>query len=91
MTGDGGLVGFVYHHKRGLIARRGEQVTVAANGKREVQRLGDPAELAKLYKKEAWNTYPIVCRGPEIKLRVNGTFMCQITDPADRCFPAGVA
>jgi hypothetical protein len=80
MTGDASLVGFVYHHKRGLIAGRGEKVIVAADGKREIQQLGDPAELAKLYKKEAWNTYRIVCRGPEITLFISGTLMCQITD-----------
>jgi hypothetical protein len=80
MTGDGSLVGFVYHHQRGLIAGRGERVTITADGKREVERLGDPAELAKLYRKEAWNTYRIVCRGPEVTLFVNGKLMCQITD-----------
>ncbi len=47
MTGDGGLVGFVYHHKRGLIAARGEKVTITADGKKEVQKIGDAAELLK--------------------------------------------
>jgi len=80
MTGDGALVGFVYHHKRGLIAGRGEKAVFGADGKKEVQKIGDPAELLKQYKKEDWNTYRIVCRGPEITLYVNGTLMCQITD-----------
>ena len=34
----------------------------------------------KVYKKEAWNTYRIICRGPEITLYINGTLMCQFTD-----------
>lgn len=80
MSGDGGLVGFVYEHTRGLIAGRGERVTIGGDGKREVQKLGDAAELLKIYKPEAWNTYRIICRGPEIKLFVNGTLMCQFTD-----------
>ena len=80
MTGDGGLVGFVYHHKRGLIAARGESVTIDAAGKKQVEKLGDAAELLKEFRKEDWNTYRIVCRGPEITLEVNGTLMCRITD-----------
>lgn len=80
MTGDGGLVGYVYHHKRGLIAARGEKVTIAADGQRTAEKLGDPAELAKSFKKGDWNRYRIVCRGPEIALYVNGVLMCQITD-----------
>ncbi|MCF7733546.1 MAG: DUF1080 domain-containing protein [Akkermansiaceae bacterium] len=80
MTGDGSLVGFVYHHQRGLIAARGEQVTITADGKKEVQKVGDPAALLAHYKKEQWNQYRIVCKGPDITLYVNGVLMCQITD-----------
>ena len=82
MTANGGLVGFIYHHKRGMIAGRGQKVTIAADGKKEVQSIGDPAELLKVYKKEDWNTYRIVCRGPEITLYLNGVMMCQATDNA---------
>lgn len=80
MTGDGSLVGFVYHHKRGLIAERGEQVTIAADGNKQVRKSGDAAELLKNFKKEDWNQYRITCRGPEITLHVNGVLMCQIAD-----------
>ena len=80
MTGDGSLVGYVYHHKRGLIAARGEKVVIAADGNKEVGKIGDPAELLKNFKKEDWNHYKIVCRGPAISLEVNGVLMCQITD-----------
>ncbi|HOW73841.1 MAG TPA: DUF1080 domain-containing protein [Phycisphaerae bacterium] len=80
MTGDGGLVGYVYHHKRGLIAERGERVTITADGKKEVRKIGDAAELLKKFKKEDWNQYRIICRGSEITLYVNGVLMCQITD-----------
>lgn len=80
MTGDGGLVGFLYHHERGLIVGRGENVTFTAAGQREVQKIGDPQELLKAFKVEDWNTYRIVCRGPEIKLYINGVLMSQVTD-----------
>ena len=80
MTGDGKLVGFVYHHKRGLIAGRGEKVAIATDGKKDVQNIGKPEELLKRFKKGEWNTYRIVCRGPEIALYVNSVLMCQFTD-----------
>ena len=80
MSGDGELVGFVYEHTRGLIAGRGERVTMGDDGKREAAKFGDAAELLKTYKKEGWNTYRIICRGPEITLYINGTLMCQFTD-----------
>jgi hypothetical protein len=80
MTGDGKLVGFVYHHKRGLIAERGEKVTIAADGKKEVQKTGDPAALLKNFKQGDWNSYKIICKGPAITLYINGVLMCQITD-----------
>jgi HEAT repeat protein len=80
MTGDGKLIGFIYHHKRGLVAGRGEKVTITADGKREVAPLADDAELLKQYKKDDWNSYRIVCRGSEITVALNGTLMCQVTD-----------
>ncbi|MCL1919547.1 MAG: DUF1080 domain-containing protein, partial [Kiritimatiellaeota bacterium] len=83
MTGDGGLVGFVYHHKHGLIAGRGEDVTLDAEGKRVVTKLGDPAELLKAYKIEDWNHYRVVCRGPVIETYVNGVKMCRFTGGKD--------
>jgi HEAT repeat protein len=80
MTGDGELVGFVYHHSRGLIAGRGEKAVFAGDGQKTVERIGDPAELLKQFKPGDWNTYRVVCRGSEITLYVNGVLMCQVTD-----------
>jgi hypothetical protein len=80
MTGNGKLVGYVYHHKRGLIGARGTKVTIGADGKKEVQKIGDSAELLKNFKKEDWNRYRIICQGPDITLYVNGVLMCRITD-----------
>ncbi len=80
MTGDGSLIGYVYHHKRGLIAARGENVTIAADGTKEVRKIGDAAELLKNYKPGDWNHYTILCIGSNITLSINGVVMCQITD-----------
>ena len=80
MTGDGKLVGFVYHHKRGLIAGRGQRVLVAPDGTKTIEKISTPEELIKSYKPGDWNTYRIVCNGPEITLYVNSVMMCQFTD-----------
>ena len=80
MTGDGKLVGFVYHHARGLIAGRGEKAVFDANGKKTVEALGDPADLLKHFKPGDWNTYRVICHGSDITLYVNGVLMCQISD-----------
>ena len=80
MTGDGSLVGYLYHHKRGLIVERGEKVTFTPEGKREAEKLADPKELLKTFKVNDWNTYRIVCRGPEIAIYLNGTLLSHTTD-----------
>jgi HEAT repeat protein len=80
MSGDGALVGFVYHHSRGLVAGCGERAAFAADGKKSVETIGAPADLLKHYKLADWNTYRIVCRGPSIDLYINSILMCQITD-----------
>ena len=80
MTGDGALVGFVYHHSRGLIAGRGERVVIAADGAKTVEAIGDPAKLLEHFRPNDWNTYRVICRGPEITLMVNGALMSRITD-----------
>ena len=59
MTGNGGLVGFIYHHKGGLVVARGEKTLFAADGKKETEKLGDAAVLLKLYQKEDWNSLRI--------------------------------
>ena len=63
-----------------MIAARGEKVTITADGKKEVQKIGDSAELLKNFKKGDWNKYRVVCNGPDILLYVNDVLMCQITD-----------
>ena len=55
-------------------------VTIAADGKKSAERFADSAALQKLYKVEDWNTYRIVCKGPEITLYVNGEVTSRFAD-----------
>jgi len=90
MTGNGELIGFIYHHSRGLVAGRGEKVVFAADGTKTVERIGDAAELLKHFKQGDWNTYRIVCRGSDIALYLNGVLMCQVTDRSNQAAAKGI-
>lgn len=80
MTGDGELIGYVYHHKHKLVAERGEKVILSPEGTRTATRFADKESLLDHYKKEDWNHYRIVCEGQKITLFLNGILMCEITD-----------
>jgi hypothetical protein len=41
---------------------------------------GRGAELLKHVKKNDWNSYRVIARGPDITLEINGVVMCQVTD-----------
>ncbi|MCH7225815.1 DUF1080 domain-containing protein [Haloferula sp. A504] len=80
MTGEGKLIGYIYHHKHGLVAERGQRVTLDAGGERHVEALDKPAHLLRHYKAGEWNHYRILCRGGEITVWLNGVEMCHIAD-----------
>jgi len=80
MTGNGDLIGYVYHHKHKLVAQRGEKVILTAEGTRTATRFADEETLLKHFKKGEWNHYRIVCNGQVITLFLNGVLMCEITD-----------
>lgn len=80
MDAAGQLVGFVYHHGRGLIAARGEKVHITTDGKREAEKVADSEELKAVFKAGEWNHYRIVCLGPDITLYVNDVLMCEFSD-----------
>jgi len=62
---------------RGVLAKRGEKTVINEDGKPQVTgSLGDPAELAKVIKKDDWNTYRIVAQGHKIVCEINGTVRC---------------
>lgn len=90
MTGNGELIGFIYHHSRGLVAGRGEKVVFAPDGTKTVERIGDAAELLKHFRQGDWNTYRIVCRGNDIALYLNGVLMCQVTDHSTQAAAKGI-
>jgi len=88
MTGDGKLIGYIYHHQRGLVAERGQQVLISPlgerlatrGGKRNTEPYPTAEELLTHYKPGEWNHYRILCRGTSIAVTLNGVSMCLIED-----------
>jgi hypothetical protein len=72
--------GCLFEHTRGGVAMRGERVVIAEDGTREVSRLGDAAELLKQVRRQDWNQYRILARGPELTLEINGVVMARAID-----------
>jgi hypothetical protein len=80
MEGGDQWTGCLFEHTRGGVAMRGEKVVIDQDGTKHIAPLGDPKELLGHVKKNDWNSYRIVARGPDIMLEINGVVMCQVTD-----------
>jgi hypothetical protein len=88
MNGGGNYVGFLYHPKQHLVGERGAKVTIAADGKKSVDRFADAKELGdKVFKKDDWNEYTIIAKGPTMTLFVNGMKTCELTDHRPEMMP----
>jgi len=76
----GQWAGALFEHARGGIAMRGQNVVVAEDGKKQIEPMGDSAEMMKKIKKDDWNDYRVIARGNEITLEINGTVMSRAVD-----------
>ena len=75
--------GCLFAHTRGGVSMRGEKVVIDQDGKKTSTPLPggqSGADLLKVFKKEAWNSYTVIAQGPEITLKINGVVMCQAID-----------
>jgi hypothetical protein len=68
---------------RGMLAKRGEKVTIAKGNKKTAEKFADDKELAKFIKKQDWNEYHIIAKGNHITQKINGQLMCELTDEDD--------
>ena len=65
---------------RAGVSMRGEKTAIDEDGKKQVTKVADSAELGKHVKKNDWNEYHIIAVGPKITLKINGVIMTQVTD-----------
>ena len=84
--------GMNYEEKaRAFLAQRGEKVTVGADGKKEIEKFGDPVELQGKVKNEDWNEYRVVAKGNHLHHYVNGVLMSEVIDnQKDKAATSGV-
>lgn len=76
---------------RGILAERGQRVTIAADGSKSVEKFGDRDALAKKLNTEGWNHYRIVGDGIKLSHYINDQLMSEVIDhQADKAAQSGV-
>ena len=65
---------------RGILANRGERVTIDREGKKTTEKFGDAAELQKSIRANDWNDYEIEVRNARMKHTINGKLMSETID-----------
>jgi len=73
--------GILYEEReRGILAKRGEKVTIDKEGKSTTEKIGDPDELQKAIHANDWNDYTIEARNGHFKHTINGKLMSETFD-----------
>lgn len=76
---------------RGILAERGQRVTIAADGSKSVENFGDRDALAKKLNSAGWNHYRIVADGVKLSHYINDELMSEVIDnQADKAAQSGV-
>jgi hypothetical protein len=75
-------IGILYEEGgRGILAQRGDKVTIGADGKKEVTgKTGESKEIAAAVKKEDWNEYVVIAQGNHLVQKINGHTTVDVTD-----------
>ena len=77
----GQWAGTNYEEKgRGVLAARGQKVTIDQEGKKTAESLGDSAELKKVLKDGDWNLYELTVKGNHLIQKINGQVMSEVID-----------
>ncbi|MEX0867280.1 MAG: family 16 glycoside hydrolase [Pirellulales bacterium] len=73
--------GILYEERgRGILAQRGQKVTIDAEGKKSAEKFAESAELQKAIKPGEWNDYRIVAQGNHLTHYINGEKMSEFID-----------
>ncbi|MDZ4850820.1 MAG: DUF1080 domain-containing protein [Pirellulaceae bacterium] len=76
--------GINYEEKgRGILAQRGQRVTIDKSGAASPQSFGDAAELGKAIRAGDWNHYRVVADGNKLSHTINGKLMSEVVDDQD--------
>ncbi len=73
--------GIVYEEQgRGILALRGQKVSIAADGSKQAEMFADADALKKAIHNEGWNEYVIEARGERLRQWLNGKLMSEVAD-----------
>jgi hypothetical protein len=76
---------------RGILALRGQRVTLKPDGEKKVETFGDATEIGKVIKGGQWNRYRIVADGNRLQHFINDTLTSEVIDlNADKRSKSGV-
>ena len=75
------FAGINYEEKgRGILAQRGQRVTIDSKGKKKPEKFGDATELGSKIKKADWNRYKVIARGNKVSHYINNELMSEVID-----------
>ncbi|MEZ6136842.1 MAG: DUF1080 domain-containing protein [Pirellulaceae bacterium] len=73
--------GINYEEKgRGILAQRGQRVTIDQAGKKSEEKFGDAKKLGEAIKGEQWNHYRVVAKGNTLSHYINDELMSEVID-----------
>lgn len=76
---------------RGILAQRGQRVTINQDGTKTVESIGESGELGKKIQKGQWNQYRIEAQGSQLRHFINDTLMSETIDQqSDKSSAEGV-
>lgn len=77
--------------KRGILAERGTKVHYKADGTKEESKLAMTSEqLQESIKKEDWNEYVIIAKGPHMIHKINGNVTSEVIDEDKAAIKTGI-
>jgi len=81
MNGAGNYVGFLYHPAQHLVGQRGAKVVINDKGEKTTEVFADSNELQKkVFQADDWNSCSVICKGPSIKIFINGMLTSEFED-----------
>lgn len=86
------FAGILYEEKgRGILAQRGEKVTIGADGEKSRSRFGDSEKLSKGIHPGQWNDFRVVAKGNHLQHFINETMTAEVIDQqSDKAATDGV-
>jgi hypothetical protein len=74
-------IGINYDERgRGILAERGQRVTIAADGSKTTEEFGDRVGLSKNVDLAGWNHYRVVANGNKLSHYINDKLMSEVID-----------